>query len=317
MDDKDLKIFQMLLINNRVTHREISEKLGISVTSVHRRVQNLIDQGIFSKFTANISTGYLKAIPVKVIGTSECTSIGCCTSGECTAANGCMKKISRRDYVEKVYHFGSNVTITTLLLKGLDELGPAVEHVRDSLEIKKPTVVLPCRVTSANTPIHKKYTGTAPLSKLDFNIIKAFHEDARKPLKDVANELDISVKTVRNHFDKMVEQGSIELGTNWKPEKTSGIYSVVHIDLNPGSDKNLYIAKMSQKFGPRILVSLEASNLPDLIVLSCWSPTMDQHVGMVEEMSQESDVALAYSRVIRSTWLFNSWRTKLLNDMCM
>jgi DNA-binding Lrp family transcriptional regulator len=313
MDDKDLRIFQLLLINNRVTHREIAEELGISVTSVHRRVQNLIDQGILSMFTANISTGYLKAVPVKVIGTSECTSINCCTDGECTSANGCMKKLSRRDDVEKVYHFGSNVTITTLLLKGLDELGAAVEHVRESLEIKKPTVVIPCKVTSANVPIHKKYTGTAPLSSLDLKIVQALHEDARKPLKEVADGLDVSVKTVRNHFDKMVGQGSIELGTIWKPEKTSGVYSVVHVELQPRGEKNRYIASINEKFGPRILVSLETSNLPDLIVLSCWSPTMDQHVRMVEQLSQGPDVALAYSRVIRSTWLFNSWRSKLLN----
>jgi DNA-binding Lrp family transcriptional regulator len=314
MDDKDLRIFQLLLINNRVTNREISEELGISITSVHRRVQNLIDQGIFSRFTANISTGYLKAVPVKVIGASECTSINCCTNGECTFANGCMKKLARRDDVEKVYHFGSNVTITTLLLKGLDELGPAVEHVRESLEIKKPTVVIPCRVTSANVPIHKKCYGKAPLSPLDFKIIQSLHEDARKPLKEVADGLGTSVKTIRHHFDRMFEQGSIELGINWKPEKTPGIYSVVHVELQPGGDKNRYIAKINEKFGPRILVSLEASNLPDLIVLSCWSPTMDQHVGMVDQLTQGSDVSLAYSRIIRSTWLFNSWRGKLLNE---
>ncbi len=303
MDDKDLRIFQLLLINNRLTHREMAQELDISVPSVHRRFQNLIAQGIFSKFTANISTGYLKAIPIKVMGVSESRSIG-----------KRMDELVKCEYTEKVYQFGSNVLVITLLLRSLDDLGPTVEHIRDCLEIKDLTVVIPSMVTSANIPIHKKYSGTAALSVIDYQIIEALHDDARRPLIEVAETLNLSVKTVKRHLDAMVEQGSIEMGTNWKPEKTSGIYSLIHLELGSGVNRRHHIARLNDRFGPRILVSLESSNLPDMIVLSCWSPTMDEHVELVEEISKDSEVELIFSRIIRSTWLFETWRSKLLHE---
>lgn len=301
MDDKDLRMFQLLLLNNRSTHREMATELGISVPSVHRRIQNLIEQGIFTKFTADISAGYLKAIPVKVIGTTECPSMV-----------GRMKEWTDRDYIEKVYQFGSNVVVITLLLKSLDDLGPSIDHVRDRLEIMDPTVVLPSKATSANVPIRKKYIGTKPLTALDYRIVQALHDDARRPLNEVAKDLDVSVKTVKRHFDEMVEQGSIEMRTNWRPERTSGIYSLVHVELRPGGDKARFIERMNGTYGPRILVSTEFSNFPDLVSLSCWSPTMDLQVEMVDDIVKDKGVALAYSRIIRSTWLFDTWRTKLL-----
>jgi Lrp/AsnC family leucine-responsive transcriptional regulator len=303
MDEKDLRLFQLLLINNRITHREMAHELGISVPSVHRRLQNLIDQGIVTKFTANISSGYLRAVPVKIMGVSESLSI-----------NGHMKEPTERSFTEKVYQFGSNALVITLLLKGLDDLGPSVERIRENLEIRELSVVIPSRATSANIPVHHKYTGTKPLTLLDYRIIAALHDDARKPLNEVADDLDVSVKTVRRHFDTMVEQGSIELSTNWMPERTSGIYSLVHIELRPGENKGRYIARINDRFGPRILVGLESSNLPDLVVLSCWSPTMDKHMEMVEDITNDEETVLTFSRIIRSTWLFKTWRNKLLQE---
>ncbi len=42
----------MLMGHSRRSHRELAEKLNLSVTAVHNRIQALIDADIIRKFTA-------------------------------------------------------------------------------------------------------------------------------------------------------------------------------------------------------------------------------------------------------------------------
>jgi hypothetical protein len=116
-----------------------------------------------------------------------------------------MKEPTDRSGTEKLCQFGSNAPVITLVLKDLDDLTPSLERIQENLGIRELTVVIPSGVTSANVPVHRKYAGTEPLTILDDRIIAAPHDDARKLLSEVADELEVSMKAVRRHFDTMVE----------------------------------------------------------------------------------------------------------------
>ena len=51
MDEIDLTIILFLMNNSRLTYREISDHLGLSVNAIYKRVQTLIDIGTIEKFT--------------------------------------------------------------------------------------------------------------------------------------------------------------------------------------------------------------------------------------------------------------------------
>ncbi len=116
-----------------------------------------------------------------------------------------MKEPTDRSSTEKLCQFGSNAPVITLVLKGLDDLTPSLERIQENLRIRELTVVIPSGVTSANVPVHHKYAGTKPLKILDVRIITAPHYYARKHLSEVVDELEVSMKAVRRHFDTMVE----------------------------------------------------------------------------------------------------------------
>jgi DNA-binding Lrp family transcriptional regulator len=46
MDKTDIALSMLLLNNSRLPHRELAEKLGLSVNAVHKRIQALKDAGI-------------------------------------------------------------------------------------------------------------------------------------------------------------------------------------------------------------------------------------------------------------------------------
>jgi len=75
MDEVDLRLCQMLWKDPRIPYREIADKLSISIQAVHRRVKILMDMNVIRFFRANVSLGYLGAVPVNVTGRSEAESV--------------------------------------------------------------------------------------------------------------------------------------------------------------------------------------------------------------------------------------------------
>ena len=54
-DDKDTKIIEVLKQNSREPVREISKKTRIRPSTVHQRIQKLVENGIIEKFTIKLN----------------------------------------------------------------------------------------------------------------------------------------------------------------------------------------------------------------------------------------------------------------------
>ncbi|WP_456471495.1 winged helix-turn-helix transcriptional regulator [Methanocaldococcus sp.] len=54
MDEKDLKIINLLLKNGRMSYTEIAKKLGTSESSIRKRVKKLEEEGVIKGYTAII-----------------------------------------------------------------------------------------------------------------------------------------------------------------------------------------------------------------------------------------------------------------------
>ena len=55
LDEKDQKILKMLSDDSRLQWAEIGAKLGISAVAARKRVINLADSGVISRFTIDIN----------------------------------------------------------------------------------------------------------------------------------------------------------------------------------------------------------------------------------------------------------------------
>jgi DNA-binding Lrp family transcriptional regulator len=71
MDELDVQLCLHLLTNSRLTFRELGEQVGLSVNAVHKRVKDLVDSGIISRFSAHPSIYILKALIIIVFGETE------------------------------------------------------------------------------------------------------------------------------------------------------------------------------------------------------------------------------------------------------
>ena len=129
MDEKDIEILKMLISNSRTPYREISDKLGLSVNGVYKRVKNLSNLGIVRDFQTNLDLRVTNAIPVMIFGQSESKSI------EKVASS-----LGKNPHTTKILVAGGNYLYITALFRNLRELQPYLETVKKKAEIPTPKV---------------------------------------------------------------------------------------------------------------------------------------------------------------------------------
>jgi DNA-binding Lrp family transcriptional regulator len=303
MDDIDLHLCQLLIANSRRPQRELADELGIGVAVVHRRIQSLVEQGVVKGFTANLSKSYLGAVSAQVDGICSCPSV-----------EETLDKLRKNDSVESVLTSAANLTSVTLVLRSIDDLGPTVEKVRDVLKMPQPKVTISMKILVGIEPSEREFTGNRELSRLDYRIVNSLHLNCRKPIVDLADEIDITPKTARSRLEAMEREGAIEYGLNWDPARTAGASFIVRIDLKPGTDRNAFISQVNKRYGARFILTFIHSNIFDYVCGYCWAPTVGQHNDLVGALRSDDGVADVRSGIVHDQWSFETWRDRLLKE---
>ncbi len=303
MDDVDLRICQLLFENARIPQREIATDLGIGVAGVHRRIQALVDQKVITQFTANISSSYLHAVRAQVDGVCECQSV-----------EGVLDRLRAIGSVTSVLTSAANLTSVTLILRGIEDLGPTVEQVRGVLRMPNPKVTISTTILVGAKPLVKDLTSDRELSRMDYRIINSLHYNSRKPIIDLADEVGITPKTARNRLEQMEKEGSIEYDIIWDPARTAGANFIIRIDLKPGVDRNEFINLLNKRFGARFIFTFVHSNELDYVCGYCWTPTVSQHNELVGALKADDRVRGVRSGIVQDQWTLETWRDRLLKE---
>jgi DNA-binding Lrp family transcriptional regulator len=75
MDEIDFSILKKLLENSRVSYRELATLIDMSVSAIHKRINNLVENGIIDGFIARPNITTLKYLWVLIFGTSTARSM--------------------------------------------------------------------------------------------------------------------------------------------------------------------------------------------------------------------------------------------------
>lgn len=79
-----------------------------------------------------------------------------------------------------------------------------------------------------NWPYHCMQQSTHTLDELDFAILSCLQQDGRMSFTVIAEQLKVSIGTVRTRFNKMIEDGTVNIIGRVNPEKV-GFRSYAHI----------------------------------------------------------------------------------------
>jgi len=297
MDKTDAVLCQLLLANSRLPYRELADKLNLSVTAVHKRIQSLVETGIIRKFTAKISLNALNAVHIIIFGASKLASL-----------QNLDAEISEHGSIYWLAVGGGNFVYIGAYLRGIGELESLVDYVRGTARIFEPTV----GVTSL-TPVSilSQKNSSTVLYDLDYQIIRSLKNNSRKSTAQVAEELGVSAKTVRRRLSRMINQGLIELSIEWYPDASNDIITIFHIHLKPDVDKNA-VNSIFRKYLPNMFFCWGFSNIPNFLLAFVWTSTMKELQSIRRTLEQEEIVQSITSNVLFTGQIFETWRDRVL-----
>jgi DNA-binding Lrp family transcriptional regulator len=293
VDKTDVILCQLLLANSRLSYRELGEKLNLSVTAVHNRIQSLIQLGIIRKFTAKLSLVAKNGIHVLVFGTSKANSI-----------HGLNPKLEKNGSIYWLAIGGGNVLYIGAYLKGINELDGLVRFIKEAAQMPEPTVgitfsPLPAFLQFNNKPETK-------LCDLDYKIVRALKDDSRKATSDVAEELGVSAKTVRRRLARMINNYLVVLSIDWYPDASNDIMSVFHVQMKPEADSNAVNA-IWQKHYPNAMFYWGFSNIPNSYLFLAWTPTAKELREMRESLENEDAIQAVSPNIMYTGYIFPTW----------
>jgi DNA-binding Lrp family transcriptional regulator len=303
MDQIDLRMFKHLIRNPRLTFRELADELDISLQAVHRRIQLAQEKGVIAKFAADISLGYLNATTAVIFGESSFRSL-----------DEIIPQFSNHDSTSWILIGSGNYLYIGGILRSIEELEEYSNYVMKTAQITNPKIGLQTFHAGGIFGGGTRAEGSPKLTKLDLRIINSLHNDARKSLTVIADELAVAARTVRRRLDKMVEDKVIELGIVMNPTKSGDTLAALEINLVEGSDKNEVRDFLNERFFIEVDFFRSFSNLPNFLMGVAWTFSLAELGDLVKELEVLDQVESTVPIVLYSGHYFETWRTTLLES---
>jgi Lrp/AsnC family leucine-responsive transcriptional regulator len=301
MDKTDMSLIMLLSANSRLSYAELAKKLNLSVNAIHKRIQLLIQTGVIRTFTAKVSLFSANAIVVFISGTSQLGSF-----------QELPVKLKAYGSIYWLAEGGGKFIHIGAYLKNLSELVGLVEFLKKEAGFSEPTVgimaSIPFQVAQNSKP--KDLT----LCDLDYKIIRSLKDDSRKAVSDVANEVSVSVKTVRLRLARMMKNNMIELGLEWYPDKSNDIITLLDLHLKPDADMAIVPYQILRKYSPNTLFYWCFVNLLSVVTYTVWTNNMNELQSLRENLEKEPCVSSIVPNILYTGYMFKTWRDQLVEE---
>jgi DNA-binding Lrp family transcriptional regulator len=290
MDEIDIKISYELFFNGRMPYRELAERMGLSSIAVHKRVQNLIDIGIIRGFRAGLNLRSLGGVVVAVCGWSRFEDF-----------DDMARDLQKDGRTYKVIRSPGGFLFVEGALKDIAELDDYSKAVRSICDLKDARVLIP-HVGGGSPPRWTDLTST------DRSIIRELRDDCRRPLSDVAQELNVSTRTVKRRLDRLMENGMVDLRAEMVPTASGDIISFMFMDLKEDADRDVTAHRIWKDNYPRVMSIIPLSNEPGLLIGNCWAGSMKATESLKKELLtrypiEKMDLNVLYDMQFLETWV--------------
>ena len=290
MDEIDIRIIQELIPQPRATYRELADRLDMSVNSVHKRVQSLLDLGIIKEFTVHLSQAASPHIFVRVCGTSETGRI-----------DDTVGRLGKNKNTAMVAVSSGNGLHVLGVLDDLSGLNRFVNFVIREAGISDPTV----RLLDLPGP---RATPGASLTNLDYRIIASLLHDSRKPAVDVAAGLGVSARTVKRRIARMEENGLIYYRVVFDHASLGGLFTLLDLYVRSGVNVQDAAVLIRKKYSANMLEMRTFSTIPNNVTVDVWTRTAKELKALQDSLQDEGIFEKALPIFVYGVYHFGTWR---------
>lgn len=296
MDDIEFMLIKGLRENSRATYRELADGLGLSVNSVHKRVQALIDGDVIRKFTVFLTPRALPSVVVRVCGRSDTSSI-----------DETIRRLSKNAGTSRVVVSSGNSLHVVGMLDDISAISKFADFAIREGQIADPTVRL------IDSPeLHGR--SAVPMTDTDYRIVASLQGNCRKQIVDVAKELDISPKTVRRRLKRMEDNGLVHYEVHYDHASLGGIFTLLDLYLKRGADVRQVSALIRNKYSKNLMEIRTFSTLPNDMTIDVWTQTMTELKALQDSLQNEDVLEKIVPYIEYNVYYFDSWRERHVRE---
>lgn len=257
MDEKDILITKELATSPCIPYRELSERLSLSVNSVHKRVQKMVSIGVIIGFRTYLSPLVTGGGFLGLSGRSLSTDL-----------NSTIEKIGDHPCTLRVYQAGGQFLYLESVVRSYEDMQEYQSFVRET-----------CKINDLRAPwmlMHGQPPVKDPLLKLDYRIIHSLSDNSRRSMQDVADAVGSTPKTVRRRLRSMEAKRLLCYRLEWNPSASGDIVSIVHAKVGVDRSMANVAMKLSDRKDPHILGISVSNTEPGLMIFTMWGRNMNE-----------------------------------------
>ena len=293
MDVIDLIIIRKLLENSRITFRELAGITSMSVSTIHKRIQNLVDDGTINAFIVRPTMISLKGLWIMASGPSNAKSMDLVS-----------QELGNHESINLVSIASGKYLYIGAYLRNISELQEFTTFLTKTSQINDPKIGI------INIPY---LTTPETLSSVDYKILKTLNRNARKPLTDIGEDVGISAKTVRRRLDRMIENQLAYFTIEITPKSENNYITIFHIYTNEGTNLSSTVQHIYQQYSQNVLYCLTYSNIPNYITMHTWAKT-SLDTQRIQESLQNEGFKDVVPRIIFYGTYYDCWIDQLLRS---
>ena len=297
MDRSDVILCKELLRNSRVPYTELAKAVGISVPAVHKRVRELVDDGIIGGFVANIDITAVGGLSIMAYGRSKATN-----------PIEVADTLAEHDSTWMVLLGGGNQVFVNAFLRSAAEMETYRDFFMRTAAVDAPTMgIHMLRPEGVRLP-----DVTNELTPLELRIISSLHHGSRKQHSEIAEDIGISARTVASKLNRMVKEGRVRLTLDWRPAFTSDTISLFELRLADPAGRSKALAMLKDQYPDRAVMVSAFTDIPDLIIATVWTPTMHDVEGVMRGFLSAGLFSSVVPHIVYSGRRSETWKDRLI-----
>lgn len=248
------------MTNSRTPYKEFADMFHISVNSIHKRIKSLVDLKIIQGFKARLGfANFVNITNIVMFGIPNVKN-----------KKELMDELGRNENVYNVTRASGNMFYMHAYLRKISELDYLVSYIRKTGDINELKVGI-----DRHSPVFNLDDKKA-LSNSDYLIINSLKNNSRKNISDIANELNISTKTVSRRLDNLTENYLVNCYLDWYPDNSGQILSMIILKVKSELILNdaEFINSLKKRYGSKIIFTWSFSNLPNIKLMNIWTDSM-------------------------------------------
>jgi DNA-binding Lrp family transcriptional regulator len=265
----------------RLSPTELADTLDVTPETVRSRIEGLEEAGVIQGWETYPSPRHLDA--------TVSTWAFCPPRADLVDEN--LDELLLLDGVLEVLTYRGPLVAVALANRGTDQQQRRLTLVGRRLEDEAPVHVYDPPMPEVD---HE-------MDRLDWRIVAALRGQARRPLRDVADEVDSSYRTVKRRFDRMTDEGSLFVVPRVSLARVQGLLPFTLVIRVDDADAREVYNEAVKRFDERVLHAFEP-NSPDarFLVFGLYADTVAHMEELTSRAREVSCVAEAFSVLSRS-----------------